>query len=52
MARKYDFDTHFRCPLHRRVKVIDLEPKQHSVSIWLVIHITDRPVMMDRFKAV
>jgi hypothetical protein len=46
MAGKYDFDTHFRYTLHRRVEVVNFEPKQYPVSIGLVIDIPDSSVMV------
>jgi hypothetical protein len=51
MAGYYNFDTHFGHALHHRVKVVDLEPKQYAVSIWLVMTITNAAVMMFQFEA-
>jgi hypothetical protein len=38
--------AHFGGALHGRFKIVNLEPKQHPVSIWFVITIADRAVMV------
>jgi len=47
-----DLHAHFSGALHDRVKVVYLEPQQYAVSVWLVITIADRAVMVFYFKAV
>lgn len=47
-----DLNAHFSGALHHGVEIIDLEPQQHAVSIWLVIRATDRAVMVLHFEAV
>ena len=47
-----DLDAHFSGALHHRLKIVDLEPEQHPVSIWLVITVADRAVMVFYFEAV
>lgn len=47
-----DLHAHFSRALHYRVKVVHLEPQQYAVSVWLVITITDRTVMVFYFEPV
>ena len=47
-----DLHAHFGGALHDRVKVVYLEPQQYTVSVWLVITIADRTVMVFYFEAV
>jgi hypothetical protein len=51
MPRHDKLDIHFGGALHNRVKVGDLEPQQHSVSIWPVVTIADQSVMMFNVEA-
>jgi hypothetical protein len=46
MTGDHNLDAHFGRALQGRVKVVNLKPKQHTVSIWLVITIPDRAVMV------
>jgi len=52
MTRYHRFDGHFSGALHDCFKIVDLEPQQHPVSIWLVVTIANRPVMMFRVETV
>jgi hypothetical protein len=52
MPGQDDFHAHFGGALHDRVEIVDLEPQQNTVSIWLVITISDRTVMMFHFEGV
>jgi hypothetical protein len=52
MSGYHDLDAHVRGALHNCVKVVDLEPQQHPVSIWFVITIADCAVMVFYFEAV
>ena len=52
MARHDDLDAHFAGPLHDRVKLVHLEPKQYTVSVWFIVAIADRTVMMFHLEAV
>ena len=47
-----DLDAHFSGTLHDRVKVVYLEPQQYTVSVWLVITIADRTVIVFYFETV
>lgn len=47
-----DLHAHFSGALDDCVKVIDLEPQQYAISIWLVIAITDGAVMVFDFEPV
>ena len=47
-----DLDAHFGGALDDRVKIVNLEPQQYAVSIWLVVTIGDRAVMVFNFEAV
>ena len=47
-----NLDTHFSGALHDCVKIVDLEPEQHPISVWPVIAIADRTVMVFHFEAV
>lgn len=51
MARHDDLHAHFSRTLHDRVKVVYFEPQQYTVSVWLVIAIADRTVMVLYFEA-
>jgi|HubBroStandDraft_1064217.scaffolds.fasta_scaffold29482_2 hypothetical protein len=52
MPGQDNLDTHFSGALHDCVKIIDLEPEQHPVSVWPVIAIADRAVMVFHLEAV
>jgi len=52
MPRHDNLDSHFSGALHDCVKVVDLEPEQYPVSVWLVIAIADRAVMVFHLEAV
>jgi hypothetical protein len=52
MTRQHRLDAHFSGALHNRFKIVDLEPQQHPVSIWLVVTIANPPVMMFHLEAV
>jgi len=52
MAGQDDFHAHFGAALHDRVKVVDFKPEQDTVSVWLVITIADRTMMVLYFEAV
>ena len=52
MTRHDDLHAHFSGALHNRVKVFHLEPQQSTVSVWPVIGIADRTVMVTHFEAV
>ena len=52
MAGQHHLDAHVGRPLHDRVKVIHLEPEQHTIAVGSVGAIADRAVMMFDFKAV
>ena len=52
MPRHDDFHAHFSGTLHDRVKVVYLKPQQYTVSVWLVITIADRTVIVFYFEAV
>jgi hypothetical protein len=45
-------DAHFSGALHDRFKIVNLEPQQHSVTIWPVIAIANGAVMVFHFEAV
>jgi hypothetical protein len=47
-----DFDAHFHSALRDGIKVIYFKPQQHAISVWLVITVCDRAVMVLHFKAV
>ncbi len=47
-----NLDTHFSGALHGCVKIVDLEPEQHPISVGPVIPIADRTVMMVHVEAV
>jgi len=47
-----DFHVHFAGALQDRVKVVDLEPQQHTVSVGLVLAIADGAVMVVDHEAV
>lgn len=52
MPGQHDVHAHFSATLHDRVKVVYLEPQQHTVPVWLVVRIADRTVMVLYFEAV
>ena len=52
MPRQDDLYSHFSGALHDRVKVVYLEPQQYTVSVWLVITMADRTVIVFYFEAV
>ena len=47
-----DLDAHFSGALQDRIKVFHLEPQQYTVSVWLIITIADRTVMVLYSEAV
>ena len=47
-----DLNGHFSGALHYGIEIVDLEPQQHPVSVWLVITIADRAMMVLHFEAV
>ena len=47
-----DLDAHFSRALHDCLKIVDLEPEQHPVSIWLIVTIANRAVMVFYVEAV
>ncbi len=52
MAGHHDLDTHLGNPLHHRVEVFHLEPKQHAITVGSVVAIADGAVMMFDVKTV
>lgn len=52
MPREDNFNAHFSCALDDRIKVVNLEPQQHSIAIRLVIGIADASMMVFDFEAV
>ena len=52
MARHDDLHAHFGGALYDRFKIVNLEPQQQPVSIWFVIAIGNRAVMVFYFEAV
>ena len=46
MPGKNHFDLHFLGAGHRRIKVVNLKPQTHSVSVGLEIWIADRTMMV------
>jgi hypothetical protein len=52
MPRHHDLDAHLGGTLHDRIKIVNFEPQQDAVSIWLVAPIAYRTVMMFYFEAV
>lgn len=52
MPGQDDLDPHFSRALHDPIKVIHLEPQQDTVSVWLVVAVADRTVMVFYFEAV
>jgi hypothetical protein len=52
MTRHHRLDAHFSGALHDCFKIVDFEPQQYPVSIWLVVAIANRPVMMFHLEAV
>ena|SRR5947209_7597758 len=52
MAGDHNLHAHLGRALQGRLKVVNLEPEQHSISVWLVIAVGYRPVMVLYFKAV
>ena len=52
MPRHDDFHAHLSGALYDRVKVVYLKPQQYTVSVWLVITIADRTVIVFYFEAV
>jgi hypothetical protein len=47
-----NLDTHFGGAPHDCVKIVDLEPKQHSIPVRPVVEITDRTMMVFHLQAV
>ncbi len=52
MPRHDNFDIHFSAAPHDRLKIVDLEPEQHPVSIGPVLTIADRAVIVFALEAV
>jgi hypothetical protein len=52
MPRQDDFDFHFLGPVHGRVKIVNLEPQKHAISVWLGIWVADGAVMVLHFPPV
>jgi hypothetical protein len=52
MSGHDDLHAHFGGALHNRVQVIHFEPQQYTVSVWLVITIANRTVIVLYFEAV
>jgi hypothetical protein len=52
MTRHHRLDAHFSGALHDCFKIVDLEPEEHPVSIWLIVTIADRTVMMFHLETV
>ena len=52
MAGYDDLDTHFSGALQYGVKIIHLEPQQYTISVWPILKITDRTMMVIDFEAV
>ena len=52
MPGRDNLHSHFSRALHDRVEVVYLEPQQYPVSVWLVITIADRAVIVFYFEAV
>ena len=52
MPRHDNLDTHFSGALHHCFKIVDFEPEQHPISVWPVIAIADRAVMVFHREAV
>jgi len=46
MPGKNHFDLHFLGAGHCRIKVVNLKPQKHSVSVGLEIRIADRTMMV------
>jgi hypothetical protein len=51
MARNDNIDAHVVGALNDSIKIVHLKPKQDPVSIWFVIAITNRAVMMLHLEA-
>ena len=47
-----DLHAHFSGALYDRVKIVYLKPQQYTVSVWLVVTIANRTVMVFNFEAV
>ena len=48
----HNLDLHFTGALQGCVKIINLKPEQHAVSIWFVVSIADGTVIVLHFEAV
>jgi hypothetical protein len=46
MPRLHDLYSHLHCPHHGGIKVVDLNPKQHTIPLRLGGRITNWAVMM------
>ena len=46
MARQDNFGVHLPGTRNRRVEVVDLEPQEHAVSVWLKTGIPDGAMMV------
>jgi hypothetical protein len=46
VARHNDLRLQLRHTLHRGVEIIDLEPQQDAIAVWLVIRIANLAVVM------
>lgn len=52
MPGQHNFHAHLSGALHHRVKVVHFKPKQHAVSVGLVIAVTNRAMVMFNLEAV
>ena len=52
MPGQDDLHTHFGGAPHDRVKIVDLKPQQYTVSVWLVVAIANRTVMVFNVETV
>jgi hypothetical protein len=52
MPWQHHLDIHLGSALHDRIKIIHLEPEQHTITVGSVSAIADGAVMMFDFKAV
>lgn len=52
MPRYYHLDTHLGGTSHDRIKIVNLEPEQDTVTIRFVVRISYCPVMMLNFETV
>lgn len=52
MFGQHNFHTHLSGALHHGVKVVYFEPEKDTVSVWLVIAVANRPMMVFNLEAV